>query len=314
MFKRMTRTATIDPLGMQPMRPVVFGEVLYDCFGERKVPGGAPLNVAWHLHALGWNPLLVSRVGQDDAGRAMVTRMRDWGMDTTGIQRDMHHPTGRVEIQMAGKSHSFDILADQAYDFIEPEAARCAVNLRQCGLLYHGSLALRGKSRDALGRLFDAVEAPVFLDINLREPWWSKEDVLNMIQRANILKLNDEELELLKPDSLRHADMDEAVQAVRERWDLDAIWLTLGKQGALYCSAEAKVLRVKPDEAESPVVDTVGAGDSFSAALIAGFLKGADPEATAHCATTLATRICGQQGATVADMDVYTGLEAVTHG
>ncbi len=309
----MSPTATIDPLDMQPPRPVIFGEVLFDCFGEKEVPGGAPLNVAWHLHALGWNPLLVSRVGQDDAGRAIVTRMRDWGMDTTGIQHDMQHPTGRVEITMEGKSHAFDILADQAYDYIEPEVARCAVNLRQCGLLYHGSLALRGKSRHALARLSEATQAPVFLDINLREPWWKKDEVLGMIQHASILKLNDDELNLLKPDHLDSSDPAEIIEAVRQAWTLDALWLTLGKDGALFCADGSDVIRVTPDNDEAPVVDTVGAGDSFSAALIGGYFKGSPPEATAACATKLATRICGRQGATVADMDVYSGLEAVTN-
>lgn len=298
---------------MQPARPVVFGEVLFDCFGEREVPGGAPFNVAWHLQALGWNPLLVSRIGSDDAGRSMLTRMRDWGMDTTGIQRDMEHPTGRVEIRMEGKSHTFEILADQAYDFIEPEAARCAVTLWQCGVLYHGSLALRGKSREALDRLFEAVGAPVFLDINLREPWWSKDDVLAMIKRARILKLNDDELALLQPDHVKGTNPEEALAQVREEWGLDAVWLTLGRQGALYGSETTDGMRVMPDDDNAPVVDTVGAGDAFTAALLGGFLKGSNPEKTAACATRLATRICGRQGATGTAPEVYEGLEAVTN-
>lgn len=314
MIKVMTRKATIDPFEMQPERPVIFGEVLFDCFSDQQVPGGAPLNVAWHLHALGWNPLLISRVGQDDPGRAMVRRMRDWGMDATGIQRDMEHPTGRVNIMIEGKSHTFNILPEQAYDYIEPEVARCAVNLRQCGLLYHGSLALRGSSRAAFKRLHEAAEAPVFLDINLREPWWKKEEVLDMIHRASILKLNDDELELLQPDRLKGVAIEEVARTVLVEWDLDALWLTLGKEGALYCSAEVDALRVPLDDLDAPVVDTVGAGDSFSAALIGGLLKGSSPEETAKCATKLATRICGQRGATVADMELYEGLEAVSHG
>ncbi len=307
----MSRTDTIDPFGMQPLRPVIFGEVLFDCFEDREVPGGAPLNVAWHLQALGWNPLLISRVGMDDAGRNVVMRMRDWGMDITGIQSDMQHPTGRVEITMQGKSHTFDILADQAYDYIEPEVARCAINLKQCGILYHGSLALRAASNDALMRLLDASEAPVFLDINLREPWWSKDAVLEMIQRANMLKLNEDELELLAPQHLRDVEPADAIQPLRTEWGLDAVWLTLGKEGALYSSSEVDVLQIQPDDRNAPVVDTVGAGDAFTSAILGGFLKGSPPEETAKCATMLATRICGQQGATTADPDLYDGLEAV---
>lgn len=313
MAKTMSRSAAIDPLGSRPKRPVVFGEVLFDCFEGDEIPGGAPLNVAWHLQALGWNPLLISRVGRDDAGRRMVALMRDWGMDTTGIQHDLQHPTGRVEIQMDGKSHSFDILGDQAYDYIEPAVACSAVNPFRCGVFYHGSLALRGKSSTALERLFEAAEPPVFLDINLREPWWSKDDVLAMIKRANILKLNDEELALLQPDYMKGTNPEETLPKVRKEWGLDVLWLTLGKQGALYCSQTTDVMWVKPDDDDAPVVDTVGAGDAFSAAILGGHLKGSSPEATAECATLLATRICGRKGATVADPDVYEGLEAVTN-
>lgn len=310
----MSRTAKIDPLGMQPNRPVIFGEVLFDCFEDRQVPGGAPLNVAWHLSALGWNPLLISRIGADDEGRALMTRMRDWGMDTTGLQHDMQHPTGRVEIRMDGKSHTFDILPEQAYDFIEPEVARCAVNLRQCSVIYHGSLALRGTSRAALKRLYEAAEAPIFLDINLREPWWEKDDVLGMIRRASLLKLNEDELKLLQPDHLKGCSVEEAARKVRIEWELEALWITLGKDGALHCSDQAEALKIPLDDRDAPVVDTVGAGDAFSSALLGGFLKGSSPEATAQCATALATRICGQQGATAMSIEVYEGLEAVTNG
>lgn len=301
-----------DPLEGQAAQPIVFGEVLFDCFEDREVPGGAPLNVAWHLHALGWNPLLVSRVGQDEGGRTMVARMRDWGMDTSGIQHDPQHPTGRVEITMDGKSHTFDILADQAYDHIEPAAARSAAKMRQCGVLCHGSLALRGASRKAFTEVYNTTDAPVFLDINLREPWWSKDTVLDMIQRANILKLNDAELEILRPQGLASTPLAEAVLAARIDWGLDALWLTLGKQGALYCAEGMEPLRVEPDDAQAPVVDTVGAGDAFSAGILGGFLKGSTPEETAECATRLATRVCGQQGATSQNPDVYKGLEAIT--
>lgn len=310
----MTWPATIDPAGMDPPRPVIFGEVLFDCFGDDKIPGGAPLNVAWHLHALGWHPLLISRVGDDEPGRKMIARMHDWGMDTTGIQQDTQHPTGRVEVAMDEKSHTFEILAEQAYDHIDPEEACSAAGSQRCGILYHGSLALRGNSRAALDRLSEAVEAPVFLDINLREPWWKKNDVLEMIKRAGILKLNDDELELLLPANLVDTSLEAAIQTIRKKWELDAVWLTMGKKGAVYVSSETNALRVQPDDHDAPVVDTVGAGDAFSAALLGGFLNNASPENTAACAVKLATRICGQQGATVADMDVYQGLEAVTNG
>ncbi len=307
----MSPAIILDPLEMQPTRPVIFGEVLFDCFKGKEVPGGAPLNVAWHLQALGWNPLLLSRIGMDDQGRDIIARMRDWGMDTTGIQRDMNHPTGRVEVKMEGGGHTFRILENQAYDFIAPEAARCAVNLQQAGVLYHGSLALRADSREAYLRLAEAIEAPLFLDINLRDPWWTKETALDMIGRANLLKLNDEELKFLSPVPVADAPLEQVAKEVCSIWELDALWITLGAKGALYSSATGEPFHVAPAEDDLPVIDTVGAGDAFSAAILGGFLKGSAPHETAECAALLATRICGQRGATAAEPTFYRGLDAV---
>jgi fructokinase len=299
--------------GKQPQgRPVLFGEVLFDCFGEEAVPGGAPLNAAWHLQALGWNPLIVSRVGTDALGDDIQRRMEHWGLDTAGLQRDPDHPTGRVEVEMQGRSHTFRILEDQAYDHIAADEALCAVAAEPAGLLYHGSMALRAGSQDVLTRLAAGIRAPVFLDINLRAPFWTRDAALEMIAGAGFLKLNDEELRLLRPGALANLPLKEAACEACRQWDLEALWLTLGAEGSFYCAADGSVLDMPPPENDRPVVDTVGAGDAFSAAVLGGLLKGSAPAATARCATELATRICGQRGATTTDRGLYAGLEAVT--
>lgn len=304
----------INPLEAQSIRPVIFGEVLFDCFEKKAVLGGAPLNVAWHLQALGWNPLLISRIGTDDQGREIITRMQDRGMDTTGIQRDMNHPTGRVEVKMDGSSHTFQILENQAYDHIAPEEALGITASQKIRFLYHGSLALRAESRETFLRLSEAADASVFLDINLRAPWWTKAAVLDMIQRANILKLNDEELRLLCPESMKDAPLEQAAAQACSEWKLDTIWLTLGAKGAFYCSANGDAFSNPPTKSEQPLVDTVGAGDAFSSAILGGLLKGSSPRETAECAALLATRVCGRRGATTTDSGLYQGLEAVANG
>ena len=302
-----------DPPDIQQPRPVLFGEVLFDCFGEREVPGGAPLNAAWHLQALGWNPLLISRIGDDDQGRRIIKRMQDWGMDTAGIQHDQSHPTGRVEVKMDSDTHSFHILENQAYDFIVAEDACRAAERQQTGILYHGSLALRAASGESLRRLSDEVDAPIFLDINLRAPWWRKDAVLEMIRRATHLKLNDEELALLCPASMKNAAPERAAAEMCTDWKLETLWLTLGAEGAFYCSAAGDRLRIPPVEDNLSIVDTVGAGDAFSAALLGGFLKGSEPRETAACAAALAARVCGKRGATAMESELDKGLEAITN-
>jgi fructokinase len=309
----MDQSTSTDSRAIKTVRPVVFGEVLFDCFDDREVPGGAPLNVAWHLQALGWDPLLISRVGEDDQGRRITRRMQEWGMDTAGIQRDPAHPTGRVAVEMKEKGHAFHILEDQAYDYIESEAALRAVDGQSIGVLCHGSLALRAASKEAFRRLSGAIGAPVFLDINLRDPWWIKDAVLEMIHRADHLKLNEEELQLLLPESVKHEPLESAAVHTCSEWRLKTLWLTLGSQGAFSSPAGGESCRIPTVDGDLPVVDTVGAGDAFSAGLIGGLLKESEPRETAECASRLASRVCGQRGATAMDPGLYRGLGAVTN-
>jgi fructokinase len=159
----MTETAT-------GRRPLVFGEVLFDCFPDgSRVLGGAPFNVARHLRGLGLDPLFVSRVGTDDAGDEVGAAMRRWGMDQAGLQHDPSHPTGQVTVSIADGQPSYTILPDQAYDLIAPPGQAPGI-----GLVYHGSLAVRRpESRRTLDGIIAGCTAPVFVDVNLREPWGS---------------------------------------------------------------------------------------------------------------------------------------------
>ena len=140
-----------------PGRPVVFGEVLFDIFpGGESVLGGAPFNVAWNLQGLGLEPLFISRVGNDELGERVLGSMRDWGMDTRGVQLDRTHPTGTVGIELDGAEPTYTIHPNQAYDHIDPTAAIDALGDERPALLYHGSLALRQPvSRGALSRLLE---------------------------------------------------------------------------------------------------------------------------------------------------------------
>ena len=124
------------------MRPLIFGEVLFDRFPDSSVVlGGAPFNVAWHLHAFGLKPLMVSRIGNDALGRRVEAAMRDWGMDCSGMQTDSTHPTGSVEVSFVEGEPSYEIAQGVAYDFIDASVLPQPDDGEW--LLYHGSLALR---------------------------------------------------------------------------------------------------------------------------------------------------------------------------
>jgi len=159
-------------------RPVVFGEVLFDCFPDGEVVlGGAAFNVAWHLQGFKNSPLMISSVGKDAHGDKVREIMQAWGMDVSAMQISDKYPTGQVVVHLQDGQPSYDIVTDQAYDHITEQAALGAMGDQQVALLYHGSLALRDKeSRATLDALL-AVNSgkptpPIFLDLNLRDPWW----------------------------------------------------------------------------------------------------------------------------------------------
>jgi fructokinase len=280
-------------------RSVIFGEVLYDCFPDgSRVLGGAPFNVAWHLTAFGGAPLFVSRVGDDPEGREVRTAMADWGMDAAALGTDPDRPTGTVRVWMEGGVHGFEIPEGQAFDRIAvPTGLPDAV-----ALLYHGSLALRDPaSRAGLAALIAGTGASVFLDVNLRAPWWDEGFVHELMARARWVKLNDDELDLLQPDG---DDMAARARALLRRHDLDTLFLTKGSAGAKAFAADGGHAVVSP-RATTQVVDTVGAGDAFASILVLGLTSGWSLQQTLDRAQDFASAVVGLRGATTRDRGFY---------
>ena len=279
-------------------RPLIFGEVLFDCFPDgSRVLGGAPFNVAWHLRALGLEPHVVSRVGVDPAGDEVLAAMQGWQMDLSGMQRDSSHPTGQVAITLADGQPSYEILPDQAYDHIAPPPAEPP----GVALVYHGSLALRQPdSRRALDEIRDRCAVPVFVDVNLRDPWWDAQTVSSLLDGARWCKLNDHELTTL-------AGPGEPVDAARRliaRHGLERVFVTLGAAGAVALGADGDFESVTPAR-DISVVDTVGAGDAFASMLINGLLKVWPVAVTLQRAQQLASAICGLRGALSHEPNFY---------
>lgn len=283
-------------------RPVVFGEVLFDVFPDgHRVLGGAPFNVAWHLAALGADPLFVSRVGDDAAGEEVAAAMAGRGLSADGLQRDPERPTGRVEVTLdeAG-APSYEIVRDRAWDAIDPGAAERAVAAGgPAALVYHGTLAARSeRSAAALERLIAAARAPVFVDVNLRPPFWSPPAVERMLDRARRVKLNQDELgELAGSGALA------AARRLCARHRLELLVVTRGAAGALAVAADGSVLDRPAPRVEA--VDTVGAGDAFAAVLILGRLHGWPLAASLERAAEMAAAVCRIRGAIPGDDAFY---------
>ncbi len=282
--------------------PLIFGEVLFDRFDDEAVLGGAPFNVAWHLQGFGLEPLFVSRVGNDRLGERVLERMTQWGMETTGVQTDSGRPTGTVDVRIRDGEPRYDILPEQAYDYIDRTAVCRAVEDRQVSLLYHGTLALRGAASCLSLETVRTCGGPVFVDVNLRDPWWSRHYVRYLLDMATWAKMNGDELLTLVEEN-KDADVSDAAKGLRRKMGLDGLIVTMGGQGA-YLFLEEQTLFAKAAPVDT-VVDTVGAGDGFSAVCILGLIRGWEPSLLLQRAAAFASEIVEQRGATKADRAFY---------
>ncbi len=285
----------------------LFGEVLFDCFpGGRRVLGGAPFNVAWHLHAFGASPRLISAVGDDPEGEQVRRAMQAWGMDTSTLQTDPDHATGEVRVTLDDGEPTYEIIPDRAFDHIR------ALDLPPAGeLLYHGTLALRSPvSATTLNALEARGHGMRFLDVNLRDPWWSADETRRLLQDADWVKLNRSELTLLADGSGSDtgenddAELTARAAAFLAQHGLTGLVVTLGGDGAFALGRETAPVHVAPAPALA-VKDTVGAGDAFTSVLILGILRGWPLAATLERAQSFASRIVEQHGATAADPALY---------
>lgn len=277
----------------------IFGEVLFDCFADGvQILGGAPFNVAWHLQAFELEPVFISRVGQDASGNNIRAAMLNWGMSGQALQTDCQYPTGSVAIDIiAGEPH-YDILDQQAYDFIDPAQLP---NL-DCHLLYHGSLALRHPtSLSALESLKSRHRGKIFMDVNLRTPWWDRDRLATWLADADWVKLNDHELQQLLPGTI---SLENRMSRFMNLYSLEGLVLTRGSQGATAMTAAGEWITVTPENSVA-VVDTVGAGDAFAAILLIGLHKNWPLRLTMERAQNFASALVGQRGATVQDFGFY---------
>lgn len=274
----------------------IFGEVLFDHFPDgNQVLGGAPFNVAWHLQAFGQSPCMVSRVGNDAEGERVRAAMVDWGLTTDYLQVDAARSTGRVVVTFKEGEPYYDIVPDCAYDHIEP------VPLTNCQLLYHGSLAARADvSAETLRQLRASPPARIFIDVNLRPPWWQPALVHELLAGAGWVKLNVDELALLTGTQV---NLDAAGEFL-SRYGLQGLLLTHGAKGAELLLAGGDHFQVSP-LSNIEVVDTVGAGDAFAAVMLLGLLQRWSMPLTLERAQQFAAAVVGRRGATVSERAFY---------
>jgi len=281
-------------------RPVILGvgEILWDLLPNGRMLGGAPVNFAYHAAALGAHSHAVSAVGDDPLGREILDRLDALGLRQCVVV-DHQHPTGTVSVELdaCGKP-TYHIHEGVAWDFIPTVPATLSL-AQHADAICFGSLAQRSEvSRATIRSLLGAAPEHCLrvFDINLRQHYYNTEILATGLESADVLKLNDEELPVVADLLALPGDQDAVLRGLLDRYDLRLIALTKGAGGSKLASRHGR--SVHPG-VPTKVIDTVGAGDAFTAAVIMGLLEDLDLDLDIinERANRLASYVCSQPGA-----------------
>lgn len=281
-----------------PFLTVGLGELLWDQMPGGRQMGGAPANFAYHTASLGAQAVVVSRVGTDPDGEELIHRLASLGLGTEAIERDPSAPTGTVSVELGGDGQPrFTIHENVAWDHLEGQWAGLQAVAKAEAICF-GTLAQRSEpSRHAIRRLLDAArpEALRIFDINLRQHYHSREVIVDSLSRAEVLKINETELPQLAGMLKLAGDVRDQIRQLAELYDLRTVAYTRGAHGSLLfdCGRWSDHPGVP-----TRVADTVGAGDSFTAALVMGLLGGHELDAVHDWANRVASFVASQPGAT----------------
>ncbi|MHC4788608.1 MAG: carbohydrate kinase family protein [Planctomycetota bacterium] len=277
---------------------VGLGEILWDLFEDGKLLGGAPCNAAYHAAALGHRGVPLSRIGEDRLGDELVGAVEALGVPVDFLQRDPDHPTGTVRVSVEeGGSPEFVIAHDVAWDYMEPDD-RWLELAEGADAICFGTLAQRSaQSRTTIQQVLAAAAGAVRVyDVNFRQHFYSRDVVTESLAAANVLKLNEQEVGLLR--TLLHPDSGTApagfVRALIADYGLDLACITLGERGCLLVTSREEVARPVPP---TRTMDSVGSGDAFTAGLVVKLLEGAPPASIAEGANLLGAYVAGRRGA-----------------
>ena len=279
-------------------RPGVgLGEVLWDCLPSGRKLGGAPANFTYHAMQCGCNAVAVSAVGNDALGEETLALLASKGLRCEMPKID--YPTGKVEVTLdADGVPTYRFSPDAAWDHI-PFSAAVSEIAKTCRAVCFGSLAQRSaESRTTINKFLDATPADCLkiFDINLRQNFYDFATLEQSMNRCDVLKINDEEFELVtRTAGLQQCDVEAAARALMKRYAISTLVLTCGEEGS-YVFADGGVV----NHEKTPhvcVADTVGAGDSFTAAFVSGVLGGMNIAAAHKLAVDVSAFVCTQHGA-----------------
>ncbi|WP_210488692.1 carbohydrate kinase family protein [Rufibacter aurantiacus] len=275
---------------------ICFGETLWDVLPSGKMPGGAPMNVAIHLTYHGYSPLVISRVGNDDLGRELLTFLEEKKVSTLYIQTGQTHLTGVVKANISNKNEvTYKIVEPVAWDYIQydEEVARLVAH---SDVFIYGSLAARNPTtQETLLKYLPFAKLRVF-DVNLRPPYYNQERIGLLLQFADIVKMNHQELaEITEWFGLQEGGEQEQMQAVKEKFGLLLVIVTRGENGAAALTEEGYL---EHPGFKVEVADTIGSGDAFLATFLSNYLQQQPIQETLKRASAVGAFVATRPGAT----------------
>lgn len=271
------------------------GEILWDMLPTGKQSGGAPANFAYHVCRLGGNGWAVSAISDDELGREIKNTLSTKKLNT--ILEEVNEPTGTVQVTLdAAGVPTYDITEGVAWDHI-PFTERIGNLAKETSAVCFGTLAQRSpESRATIHKFIESMPAgslKVF-DINLRQKYYDENIISDSLRLADILKINDEELEIVSRMLCLSGTSEERCRAISREFNLKFVILTMGGDGS-------KVILEDSVHLSTPgkinIVDTVGAGDSFTAAFMLAYLRGESIEKAHTLATEVSSYVCTKAGA-----------------
>jgi fructokinase len=273
---------------------ICFGEVLWDVLPDKRIPGGAPMNVAYHLHKLGLNAQVVSCVGSDEAGAALIQFLEEIGLSTQHIQVRTDQPTSEVLARIdANNEVTYEIVYPVAWDKIQynPELGRITSS---ADAFVFGSLSSRdAESRDTLLNMLEHARYRVF-DVNLRAPHYTVDTLTKLLKRTDLVKMNASELlHIAGLYSSACKTESECVDLLYSEFDIQEVLITKGSTGATYHSP---MYRYDYPAYKTNVADTIGSGDSFLAAFLSMKLLEEPMELVLDHAVAMGAFITSQNG------------------
>jgi fructokinase len=282
-------------------RIVGIGEVLWDLLLTGPQLGGAPANFAYHAHALGAEAHVITRVGGDNQGREILRRFRDMGLRHSAVQIDERAPTGTATVALSGNGLAqFTIQENVAWDYLVADEKAITLASSADAICF-GSLAQRSESsRNAIQKLVASSPAQALrvFDVNLRQRFYTREVIERSLQLANVLKLNNDELPTLAAMFNLTGSTENQMESLARIFNLKVVALTRGANGSLLYQDLEDTRWSDCVSVPVKVVDTVGAGDSFTAALVLGLLSKMDLDEINAVANAVARYVCSQAGAT----------------